>query len=282
MRRSRGNHEEEMSARRRSATTLGSMTFDEASGDLDGPDGTARLAPQPATLLALLIERAPDVVTRDEIGQRLWPGGKVDVEQGIAFAVRKVRKAMEEVGGDPGLIETIPKRGLRLHGAQDSTSARGSGRWRLRGPVVGLLLFAAVYAAIRLAAPDPPVVVLFPHDPGGSAPASLISDGLGTAMTAGLTDALGDEGGVIGPTGTSELTGPDDTDGALQELGACLVVSGNLRTLGADSAVVFTQIVRARDRVHVWAEVDTTSVEQMVGSVGPRVVRAVQEALDHC
>ena len=91
--------------------------YDSASGELGGPEGVARLAPQPGALLQLLIEKSDQVVTRDEIREHLWPGGKVEFEQGIAFAIREVRKAMQAAGIAPDPIETIPRRGFRLRAA---------------------------------------------------------------------------------------------------------------------------------------------------------------------
>jgi len=109
---------------------VGDLGFDPGSGELTGPAGVRRIPPQPASLLALLAVRQGEVVTRDHIRQRLWPGGKVEFEQGIAFAVREVRKAIESVGGDPAMIETVPKRGFRL--ITTTSSPEPTRRLRLR------------------------------------------------------------------------------------------------------------------------------------------------------
>ena len=90
------------------------LRFDEASGDLVGAEATIRLAPQPAALFSLLVLRLDEVVTRREITHHLWPNGKVEFEQGIAFAVREIRKAIDAAGGDSQLLQTIPKRGYRF------------------------------------------------------------------------------------------------------------------------------------------------------------------------
>ena len=73
------------------------------------------LQAQPAKLLALLLERGGEVVTRSEIQARLWGGDtNVDFEQGINYAVRHLRKALGDSASEPGYIETIPRTGYRM------------------------------------------------------------------------------------------------------------------------------------------------------------------------
>lgn len=275
---------------------IGETTFDPASGELVGPAGTTRLAPQPSSLLELLLAHAGDVVTRDAIREHLWPDGKVEFDQGIAFAVREIRKGIEEVGGDPEMLETIPRRGLRLHRVASAPADHGAsapaepafrapvGRSRplILAAVLILLGIAAVLALPRLTRTTPPVVVLFAHDARGPALAAEFAARLGAALTTSLTSSLDGVGGVIGPTGTATLAGPDDTDGARTRLGACLLVSGNVESTGADSVVVFTQIVRANDRVHVWAQMDTLPTSAGLDGLVRAIENGVRAALPDC
>jgi DNA-binding winged helix-turn-helix (wHTH) protein/TolB-like protein len=267
---------------------VGALAFDPGSGELTGPAGVERVAPQPASLLSLLASRQGELVTRDEIRRHLWPGGRVEFEQGIAFAVREVRKAVEAAGGDPDVIETIPKRGLRLRAAAvasaDGVSAppvaapwRPGVRWL--GFVAGVGLIALMFA-MRDDAPASTVVV-FAHEAEEPENEDL-ARALGFEITTALTRATIGRLGVVGPTGAASLSGPDDTDGARAALGACLVVSGGIRGLGGDSVVVFTQIVRARDRVHVWASNDTVPAVRAAPSVLRHVVQGVESAAADC
>jgi len=139
-----------------------------------------------------------------------------------------------------------------------------------------------VFAAIRLATPDPPVVALFAHVAGPEPAASAVGRTLSTALTTTLTDSLDGIAGVVGPTGTADLTGPDDTQGARERLGACLVGSGSVEAFGADSVVVFTQIVRSSDRVHVWARLDTVAIIDVIERVVPAVTNGMREAVEGC
>jgi|SRR5579862_94686 len=93
---------------------FGDFTFDPASGELRGPEGTARLQPQVAALLEVLTERAGTVVTRAELRMRLWPETTVEFDDGLNFCVRQLRIALGDDANAPTFIETLPKRGYRF------------------------------------------------------------------------------------------------------------------------------------------------------------------------
>jgi DNA-binding winged helix-turn-helix (wHTH) protein/TolB-like protein len=298
MRGDRGKDEEEMSEADGAAGRLevGDLAFDPESGELTGPVGLSRLAPQPASLLSLLASHPGELLTRDEIRQRLWPGGRVEFEQGIAFAVREVRKAIESVGGDAALLETIPKRGFRLNApvvapaapvppaTTPTTRPRRANSLRLVVPPLGaVVVIAAIGLGVSMMGRPPadlPAVVLFVHDTEDDGHEEL-AQALGYELTAALTRAFDGRLGIIGPTGSAVLSGPNDTEGARASLGACLVVSGGIRAVGADSVVVFTQVVRTLDRVHAWASQDTVSTSG-VGTVVPIAVEGVGRAARAC
>ena len=72
------------------------------------------LARQPMDLLLLLLERRGDLVTREEIGKRLWRDGVfVDLDAGIRTAVLKVRQALDD-SRSPRFVETVPGKGYRF------------------------------------------------------------------------------------------------------------------------------------------------------------------------
>jgi len=76
---------------------------------------TIRLQPQPYRLLTLLALGAGRVVTRDEIRAALWKGDTfVDFDQGVNFAVKQVREALDDEAERSLYIQTVPKRGYRF------------------------------------------------------------------------------------------------------------------------------------------------------------------------
>jgi DNA-binding winged helix-turn-helix (wHTH) protein/TolB-like protein len=94
---------------------FGPFTFDVESGALAKHGSTVRLQPQPSRVLAALVRRAGDVVSREELRQQLWPSGTyVDFERGLNFAVGHIRSALGDSADRPLYIETLPKRGYRF------------------------------------------------------------------------------------------------------------------------------------------------------------------------
>jgi DNA-binding winged helix-turn-helix (wHTH) protein len=74
-----------------------------------------KLQERPFQILAALIERPGEVLTRQEIQQKLWPTDTfVDFEHSINTAVKKLREALGDDAENPRFIETLPRRGYRL------------------------------------------------------------------------------------------------------------------------------------------------------------------------
>jgi Tol biopolymer transport system component/DNA-binding winged helix-turn-helix (wHTH) protein len=74
-----------------------------------------RLQQQPFQVLALLVERAGEVVTREELRDKVW-GGKtfVEFDQSVNSAIKKIRVALCDPATNPRFIETLPRRGYRF------------------------------------------------------------------------------------------------------------------------------------------------------------------------
>jgi len=74
-----------------------------------------KLQDQPFQVLAALLERPGEVVTREELRQRLWPADTfVDFDLSLNGALKKLRYALGDVADSPTFIETIPRRGYRF------------------------------------------------------------------------------------------------------------------------------------------------------------------------
>src|ERR1700735_678330 len=90
--------------------------------DLDPNEGTlsrngvrVRLQDLPYRLLLMLLERRGEIVTREEVRQRLWPENTfVEFDNSLGVAVRKVRDALNDDAEAPRYVETIPRRGFRF------------------------------------------------------------------------------------------------------------------------------------------------------------------------
>src|SRR6201996_7407937 len=72
------------------------------------------LQEQPFQLLAMLLEKPGELVTREELRLRLWPQTVVDFDHGVNKAISKVRYALGDSAGNPRFIETVARRGYRF------------------------------------------------------------------------------------------------------------------------------------------------------------------------
>ena len=86
----------------------------EATRELLKGDARIRLQEQPFQILELLLARPGELVTRDELRDRLWPNGTfVDFEHSLNAAVKRLRAALGDDAKAPRYIETLPRRGYR-------------------------------------------------------------------------------------------------------------------------------------------------------------------------
>ena len=103
------------SAAREISYRFGLYVLDPGDGALTRDSVRVRLQEQPFRLLLLLVERAGQIVSREEIRNRLWPQNTfVEFDKSLGVAVLKVREALGDDASNPRFIETIPRRGYRF------------------------------------------------------------------------------------------------------------------------------------------------------------------------
>jgi DNA-binding winged helix-turn-helix (wHTH) protein/Tfp pilus assembly protein PilF len=94
---------------------FGVFELDEDSGELRRAGRRVHLAPQPFRALVLFLERAGQVVTRDELRRGLWGEMTfVEFDQGLSFAVNRIRTALGDDARGARFLETLPRRGYRF------------------------------------------------------------------------------------------------------------------------------------------------------------------------
>jgi TolB-like protein/DNA-binding winged helix-turn-helix (wHTH) protein/Tfp pilus assembly protein PilF len=102
---------------------FGAFEVSFASRELRKQGVRIRLPGQPFDILTILLERAGEVVTREELRGRLWPADTfVDFDHGMNNAVKKLRAALGDSADAPRFVETLPRRGYRFVGTVDSVS----------------------------------------------------------------------------------------------------------------------------------------------------------------
>ncbi len=101
------------------STTIqfGQFELDLHSGELSRLGRKVRLQWQSFQILAVLLDRSGQVVTREELQQTLWPGDThVDFEHGLNNAIKRLREALNDLADKPRYIETLPRKGYRFIG----------------------------------------------------------------------------------------------------------------------------------------------------------------------
>lgn len=116
---------------------FGLFEADIAAGELRKQGRKVALQGQPFQVLALLLSRPGELVTRDELHQTLWPAGTfVEFDQGLNTAIKKIRFALRDSADSPRFIETIPRKGYRFVAPVD----RGTAPLAIAAPFLSLRL----------------------------------------------------------------------------------------------------------------------------------------------
>jgi Tol biopolymer transport system component/DNA-binding winged helix-turn-helix (wHTH) protein len=93
------------------------------AGELHREGRRVKLQEQPFRVLSLLMERAGEIVTRDELREKLWPSDTfVDFDHSLNSAVARLREALRDSAEKPRFIETVAKRGYRFIAALQTTT----------------------------------------------------------------------------------------------------------------------------------------------------------------
>src|SRR5579863_3437549 len=100
-----------------------------------------RLRGQPFAILELLVSRAGEVVTREEIQQKLWPADTfVDFEHGLNTSIKKLRQILCDSATEPRYIETLPRLGYRFIAPVEIEEADRKGQGEVESSKVPLPL----------------------------------------------------------------------------------------------------------------------------------------------
>jgi TolB-like protein/DNA-binding winged helix-turn-helix (wHTH) protein len=100
-----------------SAIRFGDYELNPRRGVLSRKGIALKLQPQPFRVLEILVKRAPNIVTREEIGDSVWGDGVyVDLDQSLNFCIRQIRSVLNDSASNPKFVDTLPKQGYRFIG----------------------------------------------------------------------------------------------------------------------------------------------------------------------
>lgn len=201
--------------------------LDLQAGELRKQGLKIRLQEQPFKVLAALIERPSEVVTREELRKRLWPDDTfVDFDHGLASAINRLREALGDSAENPRYVETLARRGYRfiapvdghvapaeaIHASRLETSP--TPRATLRYAIVLTVGIGMVMLAFLSRPPLPPPRVLSYTQITHDGRAKLFGPGNAPLLTDGLRifySGAWPEGGLFSVAATGGETVPIPT-----------------------------------------------------------------------
>lgn len=251
---------------------FGVFEVDLASGELRRDGIRVPIQDQPARILGYLLERAGEVVTRDDLREHLWPAEFVDFDHSLNTAIRKLRAALDDTADNPRFIETLARRGYRfiapvswagqeLHEATPFVPKPSINRAAIATvAIVAIAMFAAAIFFFQRSTPAPQAIDSIAVLPFKNAdPASQhINDGL-TEM---LIDSMSHlpQLRVMAPTTVFRYKDVDPKR-AGKDLGVSAVVTGRIRR-DNDHYGLRVEMIDVRDGAQVWsARYDATPSE---------------------
>lgn len=257
---------------------FGPYCADLRSGELRKNGSRVRLQEQPLRLLAILLERAGDVVTRDELRERLWGGDTfVDFDHGLNTAIQKLRTALNDSAEAPRFIETLPRHGYRFIAAvewtadavtQTTAAIRKSNRARwtpVAAVIAAVFLLLAVSAVVYLRRrPERPVAVqsicILPFA-NAEQETEYVSDGLAEDLVDELSSLP--ELRVASRTSSFRFKGKTaDPRAIARQLNVAAVLTGKVART-ADQYQVDLELIDSKDGAALWAKSYSTRATEL-------------------
>jgi len=262
--------------------TFGPFELDVKTGRLLKHGKALKVVGQPLEVLALLLERSGEVVTRDELRTRLWGGETfVDFEHGLNAAVNKLRFALGDSADNPRYVETLTRKGYRFIAPletrrpsesppvePDPTPLPGTPRGFRPGlilaasaPIAAVLaawmwsLWAAPASKSEAVPTDRILLVVLPFENlSNNQEQDYFAEGLTDELITRLGQLDPDRLGVIARTSAAYYSGARRRVRQIAaELGVEYVVEGGVGRAG-DRVRVSARLVRAADETSLWTD----------------------------
>ena len=256
---------------------------DLALGELTRLGRRVRLQEQPFRVLAMLLQKPGELVTRETLRRELWPQAIVDFDHGVNKAISKIRDALGDSSENPRFVETIPGRGYRFladvkpieaPAASPDASAPEPASPAAAAPIVvassprrmrailaiGLVaIVIAIAAAFGLRAPRNEPARLTPQSLAVLPFENLTHDSAQEYFADGMTDELITSLGQIRALHVISRTSAMSYKGAhrkladiARELGVDTVVEGSVLREG-NRVRITAQLIRLPADNHIWA-----------------------------
>lgn len=243
--------------------------MDVSARELRKAGARVKLQEQPWLVLLALLERAGQLVTREELRQHLWTTDTfVDFDHSLNVAINKIRDALDDAAGAPRFIETIPRRGYRIivpvervpdspSQSNDANTTKGAPHpgMRLAAVAIVLILAAAVFAGARLRWLErsvPTIAVLPLKNLSTNPETDYFADGLSDQITYDLSVIQGLE--VKSRTSSFLFKGHESSVRDIgRQLQVDFVLEGTVLREGQRLRLT-ASLVRVSDDVRLWSD----------------------------
>jgi len=271
---------------------FGAFELNLHTGELRKGGVRINLSDQPFQVLKTLLDRPGELVTREDLRQRLWSADTfVDFEHGLNAAVRRLRDALGDSADVPRFIETLPRRGYRFIApaiqppATEAASSRPEEptksdalpppdvmparlltRARVLGVVATMVLAVAILWAFGYRSRSTvrgesagtrgrSMLAVLPFENlTGDPEQEYLADGMTEELIAQLGRMDPSRLGVIARTSAMQFKKTTKrADQIGSELGVSHLLEGSVRTTGGRIRVA-VQLIETRHQSHVWAE----------------------------
>lgn len=251
---------------------FGVFEFDAHLGELRKQGMKLKLQGQPLDILAMLLERPGEVVTREDLEKKLWASDTfVDFDHSLNAAIKRLRDALDDSAETPRYIETLARRGYRFITpveavGQAAASRRGAliRRWPLMA-VGGFLALLAILVGLNLvgvrerlrrSGPHPEriesLAVLPLQNLSGDTAQDYFADGMTEELTTDLAQISSLR--VVSRSSTADYKGTKKPLPQIaKELNVDGIVEGSVQRSG-DSVRVTAQLLYGPTDQHLWAQ----------------------------
>ncbi len=265
----------------------------------------------PMELLLVLVEQRRQLVTREQIVERIWGKGVfLDTDNSINGAIRKIRQVLKDDPEHPRFVQTVTGRGYRFiaplvdaeaeeapvvprpqAAASESPRGKPHRRWMaVLGMTAVLIVSAGVYLRWSTLRPQSqpsggrPMLAVLPFENlTGDASQDYFSDGLTEEMISQLGSLDPERLGVIARTSVMHYKNSQPSlDQIGRELGVQYVLEGSVRR-DSDKVRIAAQLIQMKDQTHVWARQYDRELNGLLvvqGEIAQQIAEEIQLALD--
>lgn len=258
--------------------TFADFTIDLRAGKLRRNGLEIPLQEQPFQILALLMERAGEVVSRKELRAHIWSADTfVDFDNGVNTAINKIRAALGDSADQPVFVETLPRRGYRfLAEVHATTSAKLGDRSGSRVNELSACESSAIQS--QDAKQSESLAVLPFENASGDTNADYLCDGIAESLINNLSQIR--KLRVLSRSTSFRYRGPHTNILRIgKELGVRTVLTGRL-FLNAGHLRITAELVDVETDSQLWGQQYSRALSDVL-EIQEAIARAIAEKLAH-